>query len=111
MPAPPARLERIQDEALRESLRAAHAALVSGNYPEVVRRAADAYVELLKRKPELLEGPMGRFRIFMFPRLGAHLETPPDGPPTVVYDRERFSFSEAVTYFEFALDTLVREGL
>ncbi len=111
MPAPPAKLERIRDEALRESLRAAHASLVAGNYPDVVRRAAEAYVELLRRKPELLEGPMGRFRIFAFPRLGAHLETPADGPPTVVYDRERFSFSEAVTYFEFALDSLVREGL
>ncbi len=111
MPTPPAKLDRIQDPALRESLRTAHASLVSGNYPDVVRRAAEAYVELLKRKPDLLQGPMGRFRIFMFPRLGAHLETPPDGPPTVVYDRDRFSFSEAVTYFEFALDTLVREGL
>jgi hypothetical protein len=29
----------------------------------------------------------------------------------VVYDRDHFGFSEAVTYFEFALDALVREGL
>lgn len=84
---------------------------MAGNYPDVVRRAAEAYVELLRRKPELLEGPTGRFRIFAFPRLGAHLEVPADGPPTVVYDRDRFSFSEAITYFEFALDSLVREGV
>ena len=110
MPPPP-KLEKIQDEALRESLRAAHGSLLSGNYPDVIHRVAELYLELLRRKPELLEGPMGRFRIFMFPRLGAHLELPEGSPPTVVYDRDKYSFSEAVTYFEFALDNLIREGL
>ena len=31
--------------------------------------------------------------------------------PTLTWDRETFAFSEAVTYFEFAVDQLVREGL
>jgi hypothetical protein len=111
MPAPPPKIEKIQDEALRESLRTAHGSLVSGNYPDVVRRVAEAYIELLRRKPEILEGPMGRFQVFIFPRLGAHLVVEQGSPPSVVYDRDHFGFSEAVTYFEFALDALVREGL
>jgi hypothetical protein len=50
-------------------------------------------------------------RILFFPRLGARLIQEHDGSPAVVYDREAFSFSEAITYFEFAVDNLVREGL
>ena len=33
------------------------------------------------------------------------------GRPEVIYDREKFIFSEAVTYYEFAVDSLLREGL
>ncbi len=106
------KIDRIQDEALRTSLAAAHAALRSGDYPDVVRRCAAAYLELLRRKPELLEGMLGRMRVMMFPRLGARLE-PASGEkqPTLHWDRETFAFSEAVTYFEFAVDQLVREGV
>ena len=107
----PSKVERIQDSALRQSMAAAHAALRAGNHREVVQRAAEAYVALLQRKPELLEGPQAAWRIFMFPRLGAHLEKGDDGLFHVSYDRDTFSFSEAVTYYEFAVDTLVREGL
>lgn len=109
---PVTKVDRIQDAALRASLSAAHGALRSGDYVDVVRRAADAYLELLRRKPDLLEGMMGRMRIMMFPRLGARLE-PSEGQqlPTLHWDREAFAFSEAVTYFEFAVDQLVREGL
>ncbi|MEX0785305.1 MAG: hypothetical protein WD939_01590 [Dehalococcoidia bacterium] len=110
---PPAKLQRIQDAKLRESLTAAHAALGAGNYKDVVQRAADAYLELLKRKPELLEEPgfMGRMRIMMFPRLGARLEREEGKQPTVVWDRETFGFAEAVTYFEFAVDQLIGQDL
>src|SRR3990172_1581252 len=109
---PPTKLARIQDETLRRSRAAAHASLRSGDYPDVVRRCAGAYLELLRRKPELLEGMLGRMRIIMFPRLGAHLEPAEGQPlPSLHWDRETFAFSEAVTYFEFAVDQLVREGL
>jgi len=109
---PPTKLAHIQDETLRESLTAAHASLRSGDYPEVVRRCAAAYLDLLRRKPELLEGIMGRMRVMMFPRLGARLDPVEGQPlPSLTWDRETFAFSEAVTYFEFAVDQLVREGL
>jgi hypothetical protein len=56
---------------------------------------------------------MGRMRVMMFPRLGARLEAGAGegAQPTLVWDRETFAFSEAVTYFEFAVDQLVREGV
>ena len=105
------KLDRIADAKLRESLAVAHASLRSGEYLDVVQRCADAYLELLRRKPELLEGMMGRMRVVMFPRLGARLEPQGGGQPRLEWDRERFAFSEAVTYFEFAVDQLVREGI
>jgi hypothetical protein len=110
---PATKLDRIQDETLRDSLAGAHSSLRSGDYPDVVRRAANAYLELLRRKPELLEGMMGRMRVMMFPRLGARLEPggSEGGQPSLVWDRETFAFSEAATYFEFAVDQLVREGV
>ena len=54
---------------------------------------------------------MGMRRILFYPRLGARLIQESDGSPAVIYDRETFSFSEAITYFEFSVDSLVREGV
>ncbi len=109
---PTTKVDRIKDKTLRASLVQAHISLRGGDFKDVVRRAADAYLELLRRKPDLLEGMMGRMRIMMFPRLGARLD-PVDGQPlpALTWDRQTFGFSEAVTYFEFAVDQLVREGL
>src|SRR5712692_9558568 len=105
------KLDRIKDEALRLSLADAQASLRSGHFGDVVHRSSDAYVEMLKRNPELLKGPLGMRRIMFFPRLGARLVQEQDGSPTVIYDRDTFIFSEAITYFEFAVDSLVKEGL
>ena len=108
-----AKVDKIQDEKLRASLKAAHASLRAGDHRDVVQRAGEAYLELLRRKPELLQGEgfMRQMRIFMFPRLGAHLEVEDGTPVGVSFDRENFGFTEAVTYYEFAVDNLVREGL
>jgi len=105
------KLKRIQDDVLKQSLTHAQAELRGGHYASVVRRWSDAYVELLRRKPEMLKGAMGMRHIMFFPRLGAHLIMESDGRPAVVYDREKFTFSEAVTYWEFAVDSIAREGL
>jgi hypothetical protein len=107
----PAKIDRIKDEALRDSLAAAQASLKSGNFADVVHRSSDAYVEMLRRKPDLLQGVVGMRNILFYPRLGARLIQESDGSPAVIYDRETFSFTEAITYFEFAVDSLVREGL
>ncbi|TMB64309.1 MAG: hypothetical protein E6J43_13640 [Chloroflexi bacterium] len=52
----PAKLDRIKDETLRGSLATAQASLKSGNFPDVVHRSSDAYVEMLRRDPELMKG-------------------------------------------------------
>ncbi len=106
-------VEKIKDAELRETMATAHKVLKEGDYLGVVQRAGDVYLELLKRRPELLAegGIPAMMRIRMFPRLGARLEREGDKPPSLVWDRETFGFSEAVTYFEFAVDQLVGEGL
>ena len=110
---PTTKVDRIKDETLRSSMAAAHASLRSGEYRDVVQRSGDAYIEMFRRKPELLEekGIMGRMRIMMFPRLGARLERDEGQEPRLEWDRENFGFSEAATYFEFAVENLVREGI
>ena len=107
----PNKIERIQDPALRESLAQAKASLRTGDYADVVHRSAEAYAELVRRRPEMLEGQTRLRTIFFFPRLGAQFQIGHDNQPAVIYEREKFIFSEAVTYFEFAVDSLVREGL
>jgi len=107
----PSKLERIKDDELRESLTQAKASLKSGDHSDVVHRASDAYVALLNRKPELLQGPTAMRSILFFPRLGARLVQEADGSPKVIYDREEFTFSEAVTYYEFAVDSLAKHGI
>jgi len=107
----PGKVDRIQDEALRESLAGAQAALKAGDFKRVVELSSAAYVDLLQRKPEMLQGQGQFMNVVFFPRLGAHLVVNNDGQPEIVWDRERFVFSEAVTYFEFAVDKILKAGL
>ncbi len=103
--------DRIQDAALRASMEDAQAALKSGDYKRVVDLCGEAYVELLGRKPEMLQGAEQFRSVLFFPRLGAHLALNGDRQPEVIYDRETFTFSEAVTYFEFAVDNLIKHEI
>jgi hypothetical protein len=105
------KVDRIQDEALRGSLQDAQAALRSGDYRRVVELTSAAYLELLRRKPELLQGQQQFISVMFFPRLGAHLVVNTGGQPEIVWDREKFIFSEAVTYYEFAVDNLIKHGI
>jgi hypothetical protein len=103
-----AKTDRIQDAAMRRSMEEAQAALKSGDYKKVVDLAGQVYVELLGRKPEMLQGAEQFRSVLFFPRLGAHLALNGEKQPEVIYDRETFTFSEAVTYFEFAVDNLIK---
>ncbi len=105
------KVDRIQDPELRASLQAAQESLRRGDYGDTVRRSAEAFLEMLRRRPELLQGQEGIRRIFMFPRLGVNLVVTPGSPPVLQFQRDRFSFSEAVTYLEFATEQLLREGM
>jgi hypothetical protein len=107
----PPKIDRIQDDALRAAMHDARSALKSGDYRQVVERSSWAYAELLCRKPEMLQGAEQIRSVLFFPRLGARLVINSDSRPEIIYDRDTFSFSEAVTYFEFAVDNLVKYGL
>ena len=106
----PTKTDRIQDEGLRRSMEEAKAALKSGDYKRVVDLSAESYAELLRRKPEMTQGAEQIRNVLFFPRLGAHLQLNSAGQPEIIYDREKFIFSEAVTYLEFTVDSLVKNG-
>lgn len=107
----PTKVDRIADAEIRESLSQASASLKSGDYLDVVRRCSETYAELLRRKPELTQGAGMIRNVLFFPRLGAHLQLNSQNQPEIIYDRETFTFSEAVTYFEFTVDSLVKNDL
>jgi hypothetical protein len=50
-------------------------------------------------------------RLHPFPRLGANLHLAEGEPPRIEYQRERFSLSEAITYYEYTLGAAVRLGM
>jgi hypothetical protein len=107
----PTKADRIQDEALRGSLQDAQAALRSGDYKKVVELSSAAYVELLRRKPEMLQGAQQFMSVMFFPRLGANLVVNTNGQPEIIWERDKFIFSEAVTYYEFTVDNLIKHNI
>jgi hypothetical protein len=107
----PAKTDRIQDEGVRRSMVEAKDALGSGDYKRVVELSAASYMELLRRKPETLEGAQQLMSIMFFPRLGAHLQLNSERQPELIWDREKFIFSEAITYYEFTVDQLIKHAV
>jgi hypothetical protein len=107
----PTKVDKIADEGLRATMADAQEALRSGDYKKVVELTGAAYIELLRRKPEMLQGQQQFMSVMFFPRLGAHLQLNSGGEPELVWDREKFTFSEAVTYYEFAVDNLIKHGI
>ena len=107
-----AKADQIQDVGLRAEVLAARQAMRSGNHSEAVRRCVSAYGSFLTAHPDLLKqpaGPQNRLAPMMWPRLGANLKTA-DGVPGFEWHRDRFSLSEAATYYEFTVDSLVANG-
>lgn len=114
MPRP----QDIQDPELRELLSRALDALRSRKADEAVRILADAYLELLRMKPEMLTETIelrpGRKMpaVLRWPALGANLS--PDsvraGEPVIEFTRERFATSEAMTYYQYTLESALEHG-
>lgn len=101
-----AKPEQIRSDALRPLLQDAHRALREGDPTTTVRRCADAFLRLAERAPRVLELPPG-IRVHPFPRLGANLQLRAGEPPEVLFEREEFSLSEAITYYEYVLSTIL----
>jgi hypothetical protein len=114
--------EDIKDPELRASLEEASRLLDEGDYLAVVRLSADVYGRLAQRKPEAIVRPPppgqpvsasggtpgGAPRARGWPSyLGVTLDWEGD-KPSLRFDKQRFSMSEAATYFEYTVDQVVQ---
>lgn len=122
----------IRDLALRAALEEADALLGDAKYAESVRKSVQAYALLIEKRPELIvrpppagpnsarvpfgqvaaptaeaPGPIGAGR--GWPSLiGVRMTFDANDKPQLSFEKERFSMSEAATYFEFALEQIAR---
>jgi hypothetical protein len=107
-----ARPTDIQDADLRALVTAARSAYMEGNYRDSVQRSTDAFLELLRRQPDFLtKGPFAGNTRRVWPQLGVALKTSDGVPPQVVFERDQFTRSEAITYYEYASDSIVAAKL
>ncbi len=97
----------IRDSAHRAAIEEADRLLADGRYAESVRKSAETYVALVEKRPDLLM-PLGGRRASVWPQLGIRLVVEEGRQPSLVYDKERFSLSEAATFLEFAMDQVLR---
>lgn len=120
----------VTDPLMRESLSQAEDALDDGDYAASVHHCVTAYARLIDERPDMIMAP--RFTPGSVPQsgragpggalggvgIGAPRPWPSDhgvrfaqedgGKPTLTFAKERFTVSEAATYFEYTLDMVVR---
>jgi hypothetical protein len=104
----------IQEEDLRVRVETAFAAMRAGQGRAAVQALADAFVRFLELHPAVMGETIamrGREvpRVMRWPDLGARLlpESVRAGQPRIEIERERFSVSEAMTYYQFVLDEIL----
>jgi hypothetical protein len=107
----------ITDTELHEALQAAESALDDGDYAVSVHRSVAAYTRLIQLRPDMIVDRVVRGRIggqsMAAPRPwpsdhGVHFSMDEAGKPTLSFAKERFTVSEAATYFEYTLDMALR---
>lgn len=114
MPKP----EQVADPELRGLIESAHAMMRSGRATDAVKTLTAAYLQLLAIKPELLDETLeprpGRTvpAVMRWPALGANLtlESVLRKRPQIEFVRDRFSVSEAITYYEYTLESAINAG-
>jgi hypothetical protein len=114
-----AKHDAVKDESLRTSFDDAFAALRGNRTSDAVQTLADAFLAMLRDHPELAtETVAGRNGARMalvgrWPALGANLVAGSvrDGEPRIELVRDRFAMSEALTYYEFAVDVALDHDL
>lgn len=121
-------VKEVSDDALRQVLADAEAALDGGEYASSVQRSVAAYCQLIEQRPDMIISPQFTHR-FAPPQGGATgggggltMGGPRPWPsdhgvrfnmdegqkPTLTFAKERFTLSEAATYFEYTLDMVLR---
>lgn len=110
-----AKVEQIQDEKLRALIDQARADYRGGNSTESVHKSVEALLKLIEKQPDFIQMQRVQGRPiragWVWPGFGIKVETGENQPPRAVYDRDKFSKAEAITYYEFALEGLVVAGL
>jgi hypothetical protein len=110
-----ANLNEIKDQRLKRELQQAFQQMRSGKPSDAVRTIAGAFIYLLELKPEIRDATAairGGRRVPIltrWPALGANWKqgSLESGTPEIEYVRDRFALSEAITYFEFTVETAI----
>lgn len=110
----------VTDPTLRADLSQAEQLLDDGKYTECVRRSVDIYGRIVTDRPDIvverrgpgqlsLDGRPERMPYAPWPStLGVSFELDQDKKPVFAFEKDSFVMSEAITYFEYALDAAVR---
>jgi hypothetical protein len=115
----PGKLDNIKDDALRTSLEAVHQQLRKNQPTDAVKNVTAVFLGMLNDHPELLERTVAVRQgmqmpiVMRWPALGANLDFQSirAKQPKIDFIRDHFAMSEAITYYEFTVDTALREGL
>ena len=97
----------IQHPVLRDLLTAARAALGSGDYTGSVRHSTEAVRRLLILKPEIAAQRAQAGGRYLPPNVGARLVTENVPEPQVIFDRTKFTMAEAMTWYQYALESVL----
>lgn len=111
--------DNVVDDELRSLLADAHQDMRMGKGSDAVRTLSDAYLYMLKLKPELLDEqiePRPGFKMFAvmrWPALGANLtlESVRNKQPIIEFKRNHFAVDEAMTYYDYVLDLALSRDL
>lgn len=124
----------IKDPAFRAALEEADRLLDAGDYAGASRTCAETYLLLLEKHPELIpphSGPGGFYqlqpptakgegtlqqynaaratRVGFWPITGSiQIIVGEDRQPRISYTKDRFSFSEASSYYEYLINQITR---
>ena len=114
----------LTDSFVQTALVEAEQALDAGDYLRTVRKCVEVYSHIVGQRPEMVLRPpkelmpLPRARsvregrrnaLLPWPvRLGVGLSFDENDKPHLTFEKEEFSMSEAVSYFEFTLDVAMR---
>ena len=112
------RHDEIADDELRAMLQRVHEQMRGGDATAAVRGCVDAFLAMTEQHPELLdakvparggEQPM----VMLWPRLGANLseDSVSAGKLEITFERDFFSSTEAMTYYDFTVETAVHNNI
>lgn len=109
-----AKPEQVQDEGFRNLLLQARSDFLDRNGTASVQSSVEALTRLMQQQPDLIQlkrTPGVAVRVGrVWPNLGVKVEQG-EGQVRAVYERERYSLAEAITFYEFALESLIAAKL